>query len=89
MESMTPEQAAEIFPAECHFKIVVAASDGVAGRLNQVLDAYQREERVCLGNRSAGGKYVTYNVSLVVENLELMREMDCAFRAVEGVRMVL
>lgn len=86
---MTPEQADEIFPTECHFKIIATCTEGVADRLNQVLKDHARSEQVCAGNQSAGGKYVTYNVSLVIETLEIMRDMDRCFRAVDGVRMVL
>ena len=86
---MTPEQAAEIFPTECHFKIIAHRTDGVANRLNQVLADRTHRARVCPGNESAGGRYLTYNVSLVIETLEIMRELDNAFRSVDGVRMVL
>lgn len=89
MNDMTPEQAAEIFPTECHFKIITYDVSGVADRLNRVLIDKNHPERVRPGHHSTGGKYLTYNVSLVIETLEIMRELDNAFRSVDGVRMVL
>ena len=89
MDPLTPEQAEQIFPAECHFKIITHEGAGMADRLNAVLIAFDIQEMVAEGNRSAGGKYVTYNVSITIQTIERMREIDAAFRDVDGVRMVL
>ena len=89
MNPISPEAAGALFPAECHFKIIARDADGVAGRLNRVLADHRLADQVRAGNRSAGGTYVTYNVSLVLETAEQMRALDAAFRAVDGVRLVL
>ena len=84
-----PQQTEALFPAECHFKIIAKDLNDVQERLDGVLAGFGCVDRVRPGNRSASGKYTTYNVSLMVESIEWMRSIDAAFRDVAGVRMVL
>lgn len=77
------------FPVEVHFRVVCDADAAVANSVRAaaadlgVLDLLEE------GNRSKTGKYRSFQLSLMVETNERMREIDTAFRRVEGVKMVL
>ena len=44
---------------------------------------------VTAGNHSARDRYVSFNISIVVNSKEYMDEVDQALRQIPGVRMVL
>jgi putative lipoic acid-binding regulatory protein len=89
MQELTPEQKAALFPAECHFKVIARDLPGMQDRLTCALRAAGVHESLSPGNRSAAGTYITYNMSILVGSYEEMRSIDCALRAVSGVRLVL
>jgi putative lipoic acid-binding regulatory protein len=89
MQELTPEQIEALFPADCHFKVIAWDQDGMQERLDAVLASFGIPERMRAGARSAAGTYITYNISLRIETHANMQALDTAFRAVDGVRMVL
>lgn len=89
MQELTPEQREGLFPADCHFKVIARDREGIRQRLDAVLDSFGIQDRVSAGSRSSAGTYITYNLSLRMETYADMRALDAAFRAVDGVRMVL
>ena len=89
MQELTPEQREALFPADCHFKVIARDREGVRERLNDVLESFGMPGRMQAGTRSSAGTYITYNISLRIETHADMQALDQAFRAVDGVRMVL
>ncbi|MEI8242726.1 MAG: DUF493 domain-containing protein [bacterium] len=80
---------AMIYPAECHFRIVVAADFCADDRLRQVLEACEITLPLAHGNASSGGKYRSLQVTVRVKDRAELVRLDRDLRAVEGVRMVL
>ncbi len=83
------EDASNPFPAECHFKIIAEAERTVQPAIERALDEESMMVGVHRGHASAGGKYITFNVSMTIPDRDTMVRLDRAFRAIEGVRMVL
>ena len=80
---------AMLYPAECHFRIIVTGDFGADAQLRQVLDASETTSALAPGGVSRGGKFRSLQVTVRVKNrAELVRLHD-GLRAVEGVRMVL
>ena len=77
------------FPVEVHFRIVARAEDLVATRVHAAAEQLGLARHLEPGNTSASGKYHSHRLSLEVDSLERMREIDQTFRAVDGVKMVL
>ena len=79
----------DIFPAQCHLKVIAVDVAGMNQKLNTVMEELGcGAEPFRPGNRSAKGKYVSYNASVTVENREQMRQIDNALRSISGVKMV-
>ncbi len=75
---------------EIHLRIVAVSGETVFDRLRTTAKALGiAPERLTEGNRSSNGAYQSYQLSLVVASLARMREVDQAFRGVDGVKMVL
>lgn len=90
MRELNQDELDQLFPAECHFKVICKDREDMEQDLNQSLKdigltgiAFQPR------GRSAKGTYITFDLSMVVESHERMKAMDEAIRAVEGVRMLL
>ena len=77
------------FPVEVHFRIVCDSSLEVSAQVMVAADELGFSEKLKLGNQSRGGKYLSYQLSTVVNSKEEMNKIDQTFRAVEGVKMVL
>jgi putative lipoic acid-binding regulatory protein len=82
-----PDPAA-IYPAECHFRIIVAG-DETDERVRQVLAASELASPLSSGRLSAGGRYRSLQVSVRVKDRAELVRLHEGLRAVEGVRMVL
>lgn len=83
------EQDSLAFPATCHFKIIAKQLDDIQPRLEAVLAALQIKQPLEAGRVSAGGQYKSFNLSMEVESLARMKEIDRALGAVDGVKLVL
>ena len=77
------------FPLTCHFKVIAEDLEGMDFVIETVLMELGVGDPVASGNRSASGKYVTYNVSIEVDSRETMNRIDQALRDIQGVKMVL
>jgi len=77
------------FPVEVHFRIVSEASSEVETRVRAAAASLGVGNQLKAGNASSTGKYLSYQLSVVVESEERMQTIDRTFRDVEGVRMVL
>ncbi|MGA0334014.1 MAG: DUF493 domain-containing protein [Kiritimatiellia bacterium] len=77
------------FPVEVHFRIVCDSSLEASAQVMVAADELGLSEKLKSGNQSRGGKYLSYQLSTVVESLEQMNHIDQTFRALEGVKMVL
>ena len=77
------------FPVEVHFRVIAFADAGTETAVRAAAAELGVAEVLAPGNVSAGGKYQTFNLSLMVEDLPRMQEIDRVFRAVPGVKMVL
>ena len=86
---MTFENEKLNFPLECHYKIIAEDIQNMAFVIETVLRQLHVFTPVEPGNKSAKGKYVTYNITVMVQSQEKMNEIDAALRNIAGVRMVL
>lgn len=77
------------FPVTVHFKIIGEVSDDLRTHLEIALWELRIAETLHPGRVSAGGKYMTFNLSMIVQSAESLREIDTRLRGVNGVRMVL
>jgi putative lipoic acid-binding regulatory protein len=86
-----PDNAAEQvkFPVVVHFKIIGEVSEDLRTHLEIALWELRIAETLHPGRLSAGGKYMTFNLSMTVHSAESLREIDARLRAVTGVKMVL
>jgi len=77
------------FPVTVHFKIIGEVSDDLRTHLEIALWELRISDTLHPGRVSAGGKYMTFNLSMTVHSAESLREIDARLRAVNGVKMVL
>ncbi|HMO05723.1 MAG TPA: DUF493 domain-containing protein [Kiritimatiellia bacterium] len=77
------------FPVVVHFKIIGEVSEDLRTHLEIALWELRIAETLHPGRLSAGGKYMTFNLSMTVQSAESLREIDARLRAVTGVKMVL
>lgn len=85
----TDRDPATIYPAEHHFRIVVAEPFAGDDALRQVLAGYAVSAPLAAGGISRQGRYRTLAVSVRVASREELVQLDQALRAVPGVRMLL
>ena len=78
-----------IYPAECHFRIIVAGDGSTEEQLQQVLRACEVTAALAPGNSSTGGRFRSLQVSVRVKDRAELVRLDNEMRAVPGVRMVL
>ena len=77
------------FPLDCHYRIITESVAGIEDELAATLRLLGFDSKVEPGNRSKGGKYLTFYVDLHIESHENMDAVDRALRNIAGVRMVL
>lgn len=77
------------FPVEVHFRVIAFSDAETEGRIRTAAEGLGLGAALQSGNVSAGGKYQTFQLSAVVEDLPRMQAIDRAFREVPGVKMVL
>lgn len=77
------------YPVQVHYRVIAEARDAVRQAVLATAATLGVTDNLTDGHASAGGKYQTYNLSVVVDNHQRMQEIDQAFRAVPGVKMVL
>ena len=77
------------FPQDCHYKVIAEDLESMHFVIETVLMELGIHNPVEQGNRSAKGKYVTYNISVRVESKEMMNKIDHELRSIVGVKMVM
>ncbi len=77
------------FPVVCHFKVIGEQGRNLQAKLEHALCSIGIEESMEQGRSSKGGRYVTYNLSVMVRDRDSMIHIDRTLRGVEGVKMVL
>ena len=77
------------FPVMCYYKVIAEDLPGMEFIIETILIENHVKSPAVKGNKSAGGKYVTYNIEVFVNSLESMNAIDHALRNIKGVRMVL
>lgn len=77
------------FPVNVHFRIIAFATPETDTAIRAAAATLGVATALTPGNVSANGKYHTFNLTLMIESAGRMREIDRAFRAVPGVKMVL
>ena len=77
------------FPVDCYFKIITEDIENMQFVIEAVLQKMHVYTPIEPGNKSANGKYMTYNVTVMVQSQEKLNEIDAALRNIKGVRMVL
>lgn len=77
------------YPVEVHYRIVCESSLKVSTHVMIAAEELGLGEKLKTGNESSSGKYLSYQLSTVVDSAEEMNNIDQAFRTVEGVKMVL
>ena len=87
---MTDAPAPELeFPLEWNGKVIACDTQEIPGHIRRVLERFDLSCPVCRGNRSAGGRYVTYNLNAVLPDRKIMEEVFSSLAAIPGVKMVL
>ena len=79
------------YPVDWHYRIITenAAHPDVVHRIRQVLEDFKVANPLKIGNESAGGKYVSYLVTVTFPDRKFMEDISAAFNAIPGVKMVL
>ncbi|MGA1194406.1 MAG: DUF493 family protein [Kiritimatiellia bacterium] len=77
------------FPLKVHFKVIAVESPNLRAHLEIALCDLRIYDDLEPGRSSAAGKYITYNLSMMVHSREQMTSIDQRLREVEGVKMVL
>ena len=89
MTNPTPEQRETLFPATCHIKIIGENHPDMEANIHDTLRNLNINDPVQAGNESSQRRYITYNMSLLVETAERMDEIDQALCSIPGVKMIL
>ncbi len=77
------------FPVEAHHRIIIDATCRDDGKVRSLFAGFDLLEPVTVGNVSAGGKYVSYALSVRLADREEMARVDAAIKSVPGIKMCL
>ena len=77
------------FPVMCHFRVISENLANMHFVIETVLMQLGVTDPLEEANTSKEGKYISFNVSTVVESREAMAKIDQELRLIEGVKMVL
>ncbi len=77
------------FPLTCHFRVIAENLPNIHFVIETVLMELGVRDPVEEANVSSGNKYVSFNISTVVQSREDMARIDKELRLIQGVRMVL
>ncbi|MFC1499311.1 DUF493 family protein [Verrucomicrobiota bacterium] len=87
---MNKEDAGDlVFPLKCHFRVIAEDYKDMHFVIETVLMELGLNVPVEKANTSTNGKYVSFNISAVIESREKMNRIDKELRLIQGVRMVL
>jgi putative lipoic acid-binding regulatory protein len=77
------------FPVLCYYKVIAVDRPGMQSDIEKVFLEVNIRARFTKGHLSEHEKYVAYNAEVMIHSLELMRYIDRALRAIDGVKLVL
>lgn len=77
------------FPVDCHFKVIAEDRENMHFVIETVLMGLGVSAPLTEGNKSKGGKYLTFNLTVRVDSCEQMSQIDSELRNIQGVKMVL
>jgi putative lipoic acid-binding regulatory protein len=83
------EDSELVFPLECHFRVIAEDREHMGFVIETVLLELGITAPVTKVNTSRKGKYVSFNISIVVESRDVMNKIDQELRLIQGVKMVL
>lgn len=77
------------FPVVAHHRIIVNAAERDDAATAALFAAFDLVEQVSAGNSSSGGKYLSYSLSVRLNDREEMAKFDGQLKLVPGLKMVL
>lgn len=77
------------FPVVAHHRLIIIAAERNDAAIKACFEGFDLVEPVAEQNSSAGGKYISYGVSVRLPNRETMERLDQAFAKVPGLKMCL
>ena len=77
------------FPVIAHQRIIVEAARRSDAEAKALFAGFDLVEPLSVGNRSSGGKYVSYALSVRLADRAEMARLDEAIRRVPGIKMCL
>ena len=77
------------FPVVAHHRLIVVAAERDDAAIKACFEGFDLVEPVAGQRASAGGKYISYGVSVRLPDRETMERLDNAFTAVPGLKMCL
>lgn len=83
------EDPATLYPAECHFRIIVEKGFADEARLNEILSSSEVTAPLSPGSTSSGGRFRSLQVAVRLKDRAEGVRLDEALRGVAGVRLVL
>lgn len=78
-----------VFPVLCHFRVIAENLENMHFVIETVMMQLGVRSPVEKANTSGAGKYVSFNISTVVQSREEMNRIDQELRQIQGVKMVL
>ena len=78
-----------VFPVVAHHRLICDAARRDDAAIAAVFAGFELVEPVAESRASAGGKYVSYSLSVRLKNREEMARLDAAIAGVPGLKMCL
>ena len=87
---MSTDDTSELeFPVQCHFSVIAENLQNMHFVIETVLMELGVNSPLEQSNESKGGKYVSFNVTTIVESRDQLNRIDKELRLIQGVKMVL
>ena len=77
------------FPAVAHHRLICDAARRDVAAMKAAFAGFELVEPVAESRASAGGKYVSYSLSVRLKDREEMAQLDAAIAGVPGLKMCL
>lgn len=77
------------FPVIAHHRMIIVAAERDDAAIKECFAGFDLVEPIAEQNVSAGGKYISYGLSVRLPDRETMERLDKAFATVPGLKMCL
>ena len=77
------------FPVVAHHRLIIDAARRDEAAMKAAFAGFELVEPVAESRASAGGKYVSYSLSVRLKDCEEMARLDAAIASVPGLKMCL